>query len=237
MSARTYKASSEDEVLGLGRPTICRPNIPFPLRRIELSPNHDSIESAVLLHTDYLVDVVEVSTQVFVVGVVVGPVPCVVYLGPSELVLRNFGVDGGAGVAVPAPGTPRIITGLENDCLQTAIAEGLEHEDTGYLISWWMKSVRGWELTKTGTHDQSIDLEVFGIWASLIGVDCRVVGELGVVFLGPRDRLSNATHCDDQVLQLFEYSSQKIDSLGCSDFFLVLGHLFILVSMLYLLSC
>lgn len=117
MGAVTYKASSEDEVLGLGRATICSLNIPFPLLRIELSFNHDGVESAVLFNTNYLVDVIEVVAQVFVVGVVVGPVPCLVYLRPRELVLRDFGVDAGAGVAVPSPGTTRIVAGLENDRL------------------------------------------------------------------------------------------------------------------------
>jgi hypothetical protein len=138
MYAITYKAGSKDEVLGLGRATICGLNIPFPLLRIELGFNYDGVESTVLLDTNYLVDVIEVITQVFVVGVVIGPVPCLVYLGPRELVLRDFGVDAGAGVTVPSPSATRIVTGLENDRLQPAVAEGLEHEDTGYIISWWI---------------------------------------------------------------------------------------------------
>lgn len=107
--------------------------MPFPLLGIEVCFNHDGVECAVLLDTDYLVDVIEVITQVLVVRVVVGPVPCVVYLGPSELVLRDFGVDAGARVAVPSPGATGVVAGFENDCLQAAIAEGLEHEDTGYM--------------------------------------------------------------------------------------------------------
>lgn len=224
MGARSYKAGSEDEVLGVGRLTICRLNIPFPLCRIELSSNNDSIESTVLLHTNYLVDVVEVSTQVFVVGVVVGPVPCVVYFGPIELVLRNFGVDSGAGVAVPAPGATRIIAGLENDCLQTAIAEGLEHEDTGYLISWWMKSVRDGDLPKPAPTIKASTSRflaygpVLSAWTAEKSVS-SVLYFLGRGTVSPMLPIVIEDR-NDQVLQLLGYSSQKIDSLGChADFF------------------
>lgn len=133
----TYKAGSEDKVFGLGRATICSLNIPFPFLHIELGFNHNGVESAILFGTDYLVDVIKVITQVFIVRVVVGPVPCLVYLRPRELVLRDFGVDTGAEVAVPSPGATCIVASLENDHFQAAIAEGLEHEDTGYLVSWW----------------------------------------------------------------------------------------------------
>lgn len=133
----TYEAGSKDKVLSLGRATICGLNIPFPLLRIELGFNHDGVESTILLDTNYLVDVIEIITQVFVVGVVIRPIPCIVYLGPREFVLRNFGVDAGAGVAVPSPSATRIVAGLENDRLQPVIAEGLEHEDTGYFVSRW----------------------------------------------------------------------------------------------------
>lgn len=131
----TYKAGSEDKVLSLCRATICSLDIPFPLLRIEVGFNYDGVESAVLLDTNYLVDMIEVITQVFVVRVVVGPVPCIVYLGPRKLVLRDFGVDAGAGVAVPSPGATRIVASLENDCFQATITEGFEHENTGYLVS------------------------------------------------------------------------------------------------------
>lgn len=127
----TYKSGSEDEELGLGRAIICSLDIPFPLLRIELGFNHDGVESAVLLDTNYLVDVIEVITQVLVVRVVVRPVPRVVYLGPGELVLRDLGIDTGAGIAVPSPGATCVVACLENGGLQTAIAEGLEHENTG----------------------------------------------------------------------------------------------------------
>lgn len=133
--AMTHKAGSENKVFGLGRATICSFDVPFPLFQIECGPNNNAVESAVLLDTNYPVDVVKVSTQVFVVRVVAGPVPCLVYFGPRELILRNFGVDAGARVAVPSPGATQIVTGLENDRFQAAIAEGLEHEDTGYLVS------------------------------------------------------------------------------------------------------
>lgn len=112
--------------------------MPFSFLCIELGLNHDGVESAVLLDTNYLVDMIEIITQIFVVGVVIGPVPCIVYFWPSELVLRDFGVDTGARVAVPSPSATRIVAGLENDRLQSAIAEGLEHEDTGYFVSWCM---------------------------------------------------------------------------------------------------
>lgn len=148
MYATTYKAGSQDEVLSRGRATICGLDMPFPLLRIELGFNHDGVESTVLLDTDYLVDVIEVIPQVFVVGVVIGPVPCVVYLGPRELVLRDLGVDTGAGVAVPSPSAPCIVPGLENDRLQPAVTEGLEHEDTGYLVSWWIYLLRIGDLPK-----------------------------------------------------------------------------------------
>jgi hypothetical protein len=142
----TYKAGSEDEVLGLGRASICSLDTPFPLVGLELGSNHDGVESAVLLNTNHFVDVIEVSTQGFVVGVVGGPVPCLVYLRPRKLVLRDFGVDGGTWVAVPSPGAANVVTGLENDRLQAAIAECLEHENTGFLVSWWMKTVRDGDL-------------------------------------------------------------------------------------------
>jgi len=137
MCTITYKASSKNKVFGLGRATICGLNVPFPLVRIELGSNHDGVESAVLFDTHYLVDVIEVLTQILIVGVVIGPVPCLVYLGPRELVLRDFGVDAGAGVAVPSPSATSIVAGLENNRLQSAITESLEHENTGYFVSWW----------------------------------------------------------------------------------------------------
>jgi hypothetical protein len=79
--------------------------------------------------------VIEVITQILVVGVVIGPIPCLVYLRPRELVLRDFGVDAGAGVAVPSPSATRIVAGLENYRLQSAITQSLEHKNTGYFVS------------------------------------------------------------------------------------------------------
>lgn len=110
------KTDSEDEVFGLGRVTICSFYIPFSLPRIELGLNHNRVESAVLFDTNYLVDVIRVIAQDFVARVVVGPIPRLVYLGPVERVLWDFGIDAGAWVAVPSPGTTCIIASLENDC-------------------------------------------------------------------------------------------------------------------------
>lgn len=135
MGVIAHKAGSKDEILGLGRATIGSLDIPFALLCIELSSNHDGVERAVLLDTNYFIHVIEVITQVLVVGVVVGPIPRVVDLGPRELVLGDFRVDTGAGVAIPSPGATHVVAGLENDRLQTAIAKGLEHENTGYLVS------------------------------------------------------------------------------------------------------
>lgn len=148
MDAVIYKAGSEDKIFGFGHATICSLNIPFPLLRIELGFNHNGVESAVLFDTNYLVDVIKVITQVFVVRVVAGPVPCLVYLGPRELILRDFGVYASAGVAVPSPGATRIVASLENDRFQAAIAESLKHEDTGYQVSWWTELIINGELPK-----------------------------------------------------------------------------------------
>jgi hypothetical protein len=144
----TYKSGSENEVLGLGRATISGLDIPFPLLRVELSSNNDGIESTVFLDTNDFVDVIEVITQVLVVGVVVGPVPGVVYLGPGELILWDFRVNAGSGVAVPSPGATRIVAGLKDDRLQAAVAESLEHENTSYVVSWCMRPVEDGHLPK-----------------------------------------------------------------------------------------
>lgn len=131
IDANSYKASSKDEILSLGRATIRSLDVPFPLAYIELGSDHDGVKSAVFLDPNDLVNMIKIVPQVLVVGVIVGPVPCIIYLGPRELVLRDFRVYTGTGVTVPSPGTTCVTGSLKDDGLQPAIAQGFEQKYPG----------------------------------------------------------------------------------------------------------
>lgn len=126
----TYKSSSKNQVLGLRDATIFGAHIPLASGGVEIRANNNSVEGAVLLDADYLVDMVEIISQICVRGIVAWPIPRVPNLGPRKLILGDLRVNTGAGVAVPTPGASSVISCLEDHSLITAVSEGFEHEDT-----------------------------------------------------------------------------------------------------------
>lgn len=134
-SVRTHETSSEDHIFSFRCTSVSRVDYPSPVLCIKLGSNDNSVESAVLLYADHFVDVIKVVTKVLIIGVIVWPIPSIVYLGPRELILGNFRVNASARVAVPSPSTSGIVACLENYRLHAPITQGLEHEDTGYIVS------------------------------------------------------------------------------------------------------
>lgn len=124
-----YKSGSKNQVLGLCDAAILGADDPLAAGSVKVAADDDGVEGGILLDPDNLVDVLKIGTEVLVVGIVVGPVPGFPDLRPGELILRDLGVDAGAGVAVPAPGAAQAVASLEDGRLQTAISECLEHED------------------------------------------------------------------------------------------------------------
>jgi hypothetical protein len=70
---------------------------------IKLPANNDSVESAILLDTNDLIDMVKVSTKISVSRIIARPSPGIVNLWPAEFVFRDFRVNTSTGVAIPSP--------------------------------------------------------------------------------------------------------------------------------------
>jgi len=100
-----------------------------------LSSDNNSIECAILLYANNLVDVIKIATQVLIVGIIVRPIPSIVYFRPRELIFGNFGVNPSTRITVPSPSTSGVFTSLENHSLHAPVAKSLKHEDTGFLVS------------------------------------------------------------------------------------------------------
>jgi hypothetical protein len=94
----THKTSSNNQILARGHTSVFSPHRPFPRTSVELRANDNRLERTVLLNIQHLVDMIEVGSELFIVGIVGRPCPVSVYLRPGVLVFGYFGVDTGTGV-------------------------------------------------------------------------------------------------------------------------------------------
>jgi hypothetical protein len=90
-----------------------------------MSSCHNSVEGAVLLDTDYFINMVKVSSEICVGGVVGWPIPCFPHFGPRKLVFGDLGVDTCPRVTIPSPGTSEVASCLVDDGLVSTVAKGL----------------------------------------------------------------------------------------------------------------
>lgn len=105
MDLITHKSGAQDKVFGFGYTTILGANEPTATFCVELGTNNDSVERTVLLDIEDFINMVEICSELCIVGVVCGPVPVLPHLRETELVLGNFGVNSCSWITVPSPCT------------------------------------------------------------------------------------------------------------------------------------
>lgn len=140
----------DNEVLGRRRSPIGRFDLPAAFVCVKAGLHHHAVEGAVLLYLEHLVDVVKVSPQLLVVGVVCRPGPILPGLGNRVPVLWDFRVHRGSWITVPAPGAADIIARFVYDGLETQLTH----------------LVKAVDAAEAGSHDDDIDAEVISVGSS-----------------------------------------------------------------------
>lgn len=87
-----------------------------------MSPNNNSVKSAVLLDANDLVQMIEVSSLVLVCRIITRPIPSFSDLRPGELVLWHLRVNACTRVAVPAPGFADIVPNFEDNGFEATVS-------------------------------------------------------------------------------------------------------------------
>jgi hypothetical protein len=126
----THKSSSNNEMLALRHASVFSLDMPLSFSNIILRTNHNSLERAILLDVEDLIDMVKVGSKLFVIRVVGRPCPVLVHLWPRELILRHLRVNSGSRIAVPAPCAAEIRASFVKYGSKPMLAEALETEDT-----------------------------------------------------------------------------------------------------------
>ena len=101
-------------------------------RVVPMRGRHRAAELHVAAQVEFVGDVVQVFQRVGLRGEMLLPVPFLQqFLGERVAVGPAFGIEAGAGIAVPVPGAADIGAGLEHPRRHAEFAQAIEHEHAG----------------------------------------------------------------------------------------------------------
>jgi hypothetical protein len=116
-------------MLALRQTSIFCFDMPLSFGHIKLRANNDRLERAVLLDIQDFVNMIKVSSQLFVIGIIGRPCPVLVDLWPGKLILRHLRINTCSWISVPSPRPTKARASLIYHGSESMLAEGFETKD------------------------------------------------------------------------------------------------------------